>query len=108
MSSSRLIGSQLCRLAPRKFVYRPTVSANDAGIGGTPSTTRFSLGLMTSFCAKATAARKNRTTLERRNTFISKPPDNSKRRGTVRPGTNDQGLILELVDLCRHDEVALG
>src|SRR5947209_8146938 len=104
MSISRLIGSQLCRLAPRKYVYRPTVSARDAGIGGTPSTTRFSLGLIISFCARAVAAI-IRTTIERRNNFISKPPDNSRRRGTVRLGThdqrrttNDQGLALQLVD----------
>src|SRR5580704_627802 len=52
MSISRRDGCQSASVAPRYDAYLPAVSANEAGIGGTPSTTKFSPGAITGSCAK--------------------------------------------------------
>src|SRR5580693_3402423 len=52
MSISRRDGCQSASVAPRYDEYLPAVSTNEAGIGGTPSTTKVSPGAIAGSCAK--------------------------------------------------------
>src|ERR1700681_3734085 len=62
MSISCRTGCQLEKEAERNSVYRPTSSASEAGIGGIPSTTRLSPGLISAVCAAARAVRQKTPT----------------------------------------------
>src|SRR3984957_9911047 len=53
MSISRRDGCQSASVAPRYDEYLPAVSTNEAGIAGTPSTTKFSPGAIAGSCAYA-------------------------------------------------------
>src|SRR5580704_17994240 len=53
MSISRRDGCRSASVAPRYDEYRPAESTSEAGIAGTPSTTRFSPGAIAGSCACA-------------------------------------------------------
>src|SRR6266699_4843599 len=77
ISISRRSGFQLVRDAPRKLLYRSALSASETGIGGTPSTTRFSLGGTVSIWARPRTAARSKiddTTRKRVDTFIVGTP----------------------------------